>query len=124
VNGRLFLNNVSLGIYGAAVQRATFATQSSARSSRRPRRSSVRARSCPLCGSSTTSASPTPTLPSCWCRTTPTRWSARRRRECVRPSTAAFWESWCSTGQPMPGTAPAVHGSRDRPRSRPPNPWL
>jgi hypothetical protein len=87
VNGRLFLNNVSLGIYGAAVQRAAY------------RNAKVRTlfdTAAEVLGPS--AALPTvrlvddlgvahTDLPSCWCRTTPPRWSDRRRRECVRPLT-------------------------------------
>ena len=57
VNGRLFLNNVSLGVYGDAVARAgATATRRRARCSRRPRRCSARARPRPGCSSSTTAA--------------------------------------------------------------------
>ena len=47
VNGRPFLNNVSLGVYGTAVQREAIAMRKRARSSRRRRRCWVRARRCP-----------------------------------------------------------------------------
>ena len=43
VNGRLFLNNVSLGIYGDAVRHRPTATPRRARCSRRPRKCSGRA---------------------------------------------------------------------------------
>ena len=43
VNGRVFVNNVSLGIYGEAVQRPDIATRSCARSSRRSLRRWARA---------------------------------------------------------------------------------
>ena len=111
VNGRLFLNNVSLGIYGDAVRQPATATPRRARSRRRPRRCSDRARRQPAWSSWTTAAAPIATPPSCSSRTTPTRSSRRVRPAPARPSTAGSSASSCSTGRP-PAGARGEHGRR------------
>jgi diacylglycerol kinase family enzyme len=111
VNGRLFLNNVSLGIYGDAVRRPAYrdakartlaqtAAQSSARASRQPDWRSL-----------TTAAAPIATRRSCSSRTTRTRSSRRASRVRARPSTAGSSASSCSIGRPRAG-ARAGRGRR------------
>ena len=109
VNGRLFLNNVTLGIYALACSGRAIATPKSARCSRRPGGARGRAGSCPRRGSSTTSASRTPIPPWLSCPTT------------LRPAAA-----------PGAGDAPALDGGRlgvllvhgpGGPRRRPGRAW-
>jgi Diacylglycerol kinase catalytic domain len=77
VNGRLFVNNVSLGIYGDAVRSPATVTPRCAPSCRPPRRCSARARRCRRWGWWTMPAASTSSWPSCSCRTTPTPSIAR-----------------------------------------------
>ena len=95
VNGRVFLNNVSLGIYGEAVRQSAYRDAKlrtlveTAETVLGPVGSRRR------CASSTMQGVSTLSSPSCWCRTTRMRWwrwtvlaSAADRR-----STAASWAS-------------------------------
>ena len=117
VNGRLFLNNVSLGLYGDAVQQAAYrdaklrslvATANAVVSSKAP---------APRCKSSTIAAKRTAIRPLCWCRTTRTRSSRRRWRGRGRGSTPRDSGSSCSTrrepsARPGAGVDRAVRGAR------------
>jgi Diacylglycerol kinase catalytic domain len=113
VNGRLFLNNVSLGIYGDAVRREGYRNAKARTCSRRRARCSGRARPCPSCSSWTIWAANTARRRSCSCRTTRTRWSARRWPASGRHSAAADSES-SSSGH-------RLAGRRGAPGLRPPS---
>ena len=89
VNGRVFLNNVSLGIYGDAVRQPAYRNAKMRTWWKRPPRCSGRARPCPNCASSTTWAGSTVAPPSCSYRTTPMRSTAPSRPAPGRGSTPA-----------------------------------
>ena len=100
VNGRLFLNNVSLGIYGDAVRQPAY-RDAKARTLAQTA-AQVLGPSAPAAGleSWTTTAAPIATPRSCSSRTTRTRLSRRMRPVPGRPLTAGSSASSCSTGRP------------------------
>ena len=81
VNGRVFLNNVSLGIYGEAVQQTGYRDAKVRTLLETTAEVLGRVGPLPRCASSTTSAASIGTRPWCSCRTTPTRSIARRARD-------------------------------------------
>ena len=96
VNGRVFLNNVSLGIYGNAVQRSSYRDAKVRTLLETSAEVLGPSRAAPNCASSTTSATSIVTPPSCSCRTIPTRSTAPLRPGRGHGSTAASSASWCS----------------------------
>jgi predicted polyphosphate/ATP-dependent NAD kinase len=102
VNGRLFLNNVSLGIYGDAVRRPTYRDAKArtlletAAEVLGPSAATVDLQS------STTAAARIATPPSCSCRTTPTRSIPR-----VRPAAGRRWTAGSSGSSSSTGRTPA-----------------
>ena len=125
VNGRLFLNNVSLGIYGDAVRQPTYRDAKAQTLLETAAKSSDRARLQPNCSSWTTRATRIATLRSCSCRTTPTRSNPRMHPAPGRRSTADSSASSSSTRHEPAGagrtwtavrlelTAPPVHAGVD-----------
>ena len=111
VNGRPFLNNVSLGVYGAAVQRESY-RDAKARTLFETA-AEVLGPSAELPGVRLVDdlgvAVHTP--PSSWCRTTPTHAAVGAGADFARRSTAAGSESWFSTGRAVP---PASRPRMDR----------
>ena len=89
VNGRMFLNNVSLGIYGQAVRRRLTAMPRCARSWRPRRRCWARAGRRPRCAWPTTRGANTAVPPWCSCRTIPMPWTTRWPPAPARRSTPA-----------------------------------
>ena len=121
VNGRPFLNNVSLGVYGAAVQRESYRDAKARTLLEPPPRCWVRARSCPACALSTTSVLVHTNPAVVLCRTTPTHAAVGPGADLARRSTAAGSEYSFSTGQAVPPGLPAADGpaqSRGRDRRR------
>ena len=105
VNGRMFLNNVSLGIYGQAVAGRPTAMPRCARSWRPRRRCWVRAGRRPRCAWSTTRGGSTAIPPWYSCRTIPMPWITRWLPAPARCSTPAGSGSSSSA---YPATSPSV----------------
>ena len=98
VNGLVFLNNVSLGIYGDAVQQPAYRDAKL----RTLAKTAAEMLGPSACDPGTTAGrrplvADTRIPPSCWFRTTPTRSAARSEPAPGRGSTAAGWESSSST---------------------------
>ena len=73
VNGRVFVNNASMGLYGKIVQSPEYrARQAPNRHRNAPRSARPRAPSRSTCGSPVLTAPNTAAPNSCWCPTTPT----------------------------------------------------
>ena len=78
VNGRLFLNNVSLGIYGDAVRQPAYRDAKARTLAQTAAQVLGPSAPQPAWSSWTTAAAPIATPPSCSCRTTPTRFDPPR----------------------------------------------
>jgi len=77
VNGRAFLNNVSLGIYGEAVRQSAFRDVKVRTLVQTAEQMLGRVGGRRRCAWSTTKGASAPVSPSCWCRTTRTPWVGR-----------------------------------------------
>ena len=102
VNGRLFLNNVSLGLYGDAVQQPAYRD-----AKLRTLLATARARlgpsaEAPGCASSTISAATTRTPPSCWSPTTRMRGAPARARNPPGPRQRAARDHRARRAAPPP----------------------
>ena len=122
VNGRLFLNNVSLGIYGDAVRQPAYRDAKARTCFTRQRTCSGRARLPPGWRSWTNSAACTVTLRLCSCRTTRTRRSLRGRPARARRSPAGGSASSSSIRR-GPVRTRGGRGPRGDSRYTPPHPW-
>ena len=122
VNGRPFLNNISLGVYGDAVQRSGY-------------RDAKLQTMLDTLHEVLSSTAPSPELLltddlarrhtspwSCWCRTTSTHWTSHWPRVRGHGSTPADSASSCWTG-PATSTHQSLRGARPQSRSRPPRPY-
>ena len=106
VNGRVFLNNVSLGIYAEAVRRRGVSRREGAHAGRdRARPSSAEAPRSPDWTSSTTLATAIPILRSCSCPTIPTRLSGPLARG-ARPTLSGGRLGIIVIDRPAPGRRP------------------
>ena len=119
VNGRPFLNNVSLGIYGEAVKQSAYRDAKvrtlveTAETGAWPQWGGRR-----RCASSTMQGVSTLSSLSCWSRTTHTRWTVLSPAPDLR-STAASWASSFST-HPATGLRRVAPGAHLTSRSLPP----
>jgi len=77
VNGRAFVNNVSLGIYGEAVRQSAFRDVKVRTLVQTAEQMLGRVGGRRRCAWSTTKGASAPVSPSCWCRTTRTPWVGR-----------------------------------------------
>ena len=110
VNGRLFLNNVSIGVYGEAVRQPAYRDAKARTLLATAAQVLGPSAAAAACGSSTTAAACTATPRSSSSRTTPTRWSRRNPRYAAASSTAVGSGSSSSTPA---GSAPALGVDRD-----------
>lgn len=114
VNGRLFLNNVTLGIYALAVQRAGYRNAKlrtlfeTAREVLGPSGELPAVRLVDDLGIEHTDAAVVVVS------NNPYALLARGSQGCARRSTAAASEFWCSTTRAIPDGGPAAHGPHDR----------
>ena len=91
VNGKVFVNNVSLGLYAEAVQRSATGRRSCARSSRRCRRCSAPAASISTCAGGLPAARGTTRARSCSSPTIATGSGAPSAQAPARGSTTVSW---------------------------------
>jgi len=112
VNGRVFVNNVSLGIYGDAVRSPAYRDAKVRTLLETAKRVLGPSAEVPACGWLTTWGASTVVLPSCSYRTTPTRWIARSPGAPVRRLRAVGSGSLFSMHRARAPTLQGVRGAR------------